>query len=91
METAQDRIKRLHMRSMRRGMKEMDLIFIDYAKRKLAVMSEEEITLYDALLSENDQDIYQWVIGTQAPPARFAAMIADIVAGAEGIVAPAKM
>lgn len=91
METAEARIKRLHMRSMRRGMKEMDLIFIDYAKRKLAAMSDEELALYDALLSQNDQDIYQWVIGTEAPPARFAAMMADIVAGAEGIVAPSKM
>ena len=91
METAQDRIKRLHMRSMRRGMKEMDLIFMDFAARKLTTMSEADLDLYDALLSENDQDIYQWVIGTEAPPARFAAMMAEIIAGAEGIVAPARM
>lgn len=91
METAQDRIKRLHMRSMRRGMKEMDLIFMDFAARKLQTMSDTELALYDALLSENDQDIYQWVIGTEAPPARFTALMAEIVAGAEGIVAPARM
>lgn len=72
------RIKRLRMRSMRRGIKEMDLILTAFAGARLTRMTEDELALYDALLHENDQDLYQWVTGQVAPPDRFAAMIAEI-------------
>jgi len=72
------RLKRLHMRSMRRGIKEMDLILSAYAARNLAEMSDEELDRYDALLSENDQDLYQWVTGQQPAPQGFAALISHI-------------
>ncbi len=77
-ETPQNRIKRLKMRSMRRGIKEMDLILSAYAGDRLEQMSEEQIVNYDALLSENDQDLYQWVTGQNAPPAEFSDLISDI-------------
>jgi antitoxin CptB len=72
------RIKRLRMRSMRRGIKEMDLILTAFADRQLADMSEAELDTYDALLEENDQDLYQWVTGQSAAPDPFVSMIADI-------------
>ena len=72
------RIKRLKMRSMRRGIKEMDLILQAYAERKLDGMDEAQIDLYDALLHENDQDLYQWVTGQADAPDRFGTLIADI-------------
>ncbi|MEO1364658.1 MAG: succinate dehydrogenase assembly factor 2 [Pseudomonadota bacterium] len=71
-------IKRLHMRSMRRGIKEMDLILSAYAQAELAGMSDARLALYDSLLSENDQDLYQWVTGQTAAPEPFAGMISDI-------------
>ena len=71
-------IKRLHMRSMRRGIKEMDLILSAYAQAELAGMSDARLALYDSLLSENDQDLYQWVTGQTAAPEPFADMISDI-------------
>lgn len=77
-ETPENRIKRLKMRSMRRGIKEMDLILTAYAGDRLADMSEAQITNYDALLSENDQDLYQWVTGQMAAPDHFSALISDI-------------
>ncbi len=77
-ETHEHRLKRLTMRSMRRGIKEMDIILSRYAAAKLDGMSDAELTEYDALLSENDQDLYQWVSGQIAPDARFAALIHDI-------------
>ena len=67
-ETYEHRLKRLHMRSMRRGIKEMDIILSRYAAVHLAQMDEATLTLYDALLSENDQDLYQWVTGQIAAP-----------------------
>ena len=56
-ETDENRIKRLKMRSMRRGIKEMDLILTAYADSSLDAMSDAALVLYDALLNENDQDL----------------------------------
>lgn len=77
-ETAAHRIKRLKMRSMRRGIKEMDLILTAYADARLARMDGAMLDLYDALLNENDQDLYQWVTGQVAAPPTFGVLIADI-------------
>ncbi|MCM2561377.1 succinate dehydrogenase assembly factor 2 [Lutimaribacter sp. EGI FJ00015] len=72
------RLKRLRMRSMRRGIKEMDMILIRYSQARLDALPEAELDVYESLLSENDQDLYQWVSGQAAPPGRFSALIGDI-------------
>ena len=74
-ETPENRIKRLRMRSMRRGIKEMDLILMAYSDAHLETMSADELDLYDSLLKENDQDLYQWVTGQVSAPEKFAPMI----------------
>ena len=77
-ETPETRIKRLRMRSMRRGIKEMDIILMRYADRRLADLAPAELDAYDALLEENDQDLYQWVTGQTAEPDHLTALVADI-------------
>ncbi|QBF32809.1 succinate dehydrogenase assembly factor 2 [Thalassococcus sp. S3] len=77
-ETREHRIKRLHMRSMRRGIKEMDLILSAYAERRLTNMDDAELDRYDALLHENDQDLYQWVTGQCDAPEPYGDLIAEI-------------
>jgi len=72
------RLKRLRMRSMRRGIKEMDLILVAYADQRLGKMEEAELDLYDRLLHENDQDLYLWVTGRDLPPEPYRPMIAEI-------------
>ncbi|MFC0200086.1 FAD assembly factor SdhE [Paracoccus rhizosphaerae] len=70
METLENRLKRLHMRSWRRGMKEMDLILGRFADDCLGALSGSELDLYERMLGENDQDLYLWVtarIGTGTP------------------------
>ena len=79
-ELHEHRIKRLKMRSMRRGIKEMDLILQRFAEAHLDGMAEADLGLYDAMLSENDHDLYQWVTLQAAPPERYAGLIDDIVA-----------
>ena len=79
-EAPEDQLKRLAMRSMRRGIKEMDLILSAYARDRLSDMDDEALQTYDALLSENDQDLYLWVTGQAPAPERFSAMISDISA-----------
>ncbi|WP_300515391.1 succinate dehydrogenase assembly factor 2 [Aliiroseovarius sp.] len=63
------------MRSMRRGIKEMDIILKNWADASLEELDDEMLTLYDRLLSENDQDLYQWVTGQVSAPEEFAALI----------------
>ena len=80
-ETPDARLKRLRMRSMRRGIKEMDLILDRYAKARLGDLSAADLDLYEGLLQENDHDLYAWVTGQSAPPEPLAGLIADIRAG----------
>ncbi|MCI2394094.1 succinate dehydrogenase assembly factor 2 [Aliiroseovarius sediminis] len=77
-ETRENRIKRLAMRSMRRGIKEMDIILSRYATARLGEMNDQDLDQYEALLGENDQDLYQWVSGQQTPPAHLADLIERI-------------
>mmetsp|Transcript_23516 Transcript_23516/g.41506 ORF Transcript_23516/g.41506 Transcript_23516/m.41506 type:complete len:95 (-) Transcript_23516:3095-3379(-) len=77
-ELYEHRLKRLHMRSMRRGIKEMDLILTAFAADNLAQMDGPTLDTYDALLSENDQDLYRWVTGQEVAPDRFSALISKI-------------
>ncbi|MEX0305456.1 MAG: succinate dehydrogenase assembly factor 2 [Leisingera sp.] len=72
------RLKRLQMRSMRRGIKEMDILLSAFAAANLAQMDDAQLDLYDQLLHENDQDLYQWVTGQAAPEERFRALIGEI-------------
>ena len=81
-ETRADRLKRLKMRSWRRGTKEMDLILGNWADARLGPLDEARLDLYDSLLSESDTDLYQWVTGAAAAPGRFAALIGEIAAEA---------
>lgn len=77
-ETTENRIKRLKMRSMRRGIKEMDLILTAYGDATLGQMDDAALDTYDALLNENDQDLYQWVTGQITAPDPYGDLIADI-------------
>ena len=58
----------------------MDLILGKFADESLASLSEHEIELYDALLSENDHDLYLWVSGQSPTPARYLELISRIAA-----------
>ena len=80
--------KRLIMRSMRRGIKEMDLILSDFARRRLGNYDADQLALYQDLLEESDLEIYRWVSGQAPAPDRFAPLVADIATGATGLTRP---
>jgi antitoxin CptB len=88
METAEARLKRLGMRSWRRGMKEMDLVLGPFADAHLTHLSETELLTYDALLAENDQDLMAWVLGQRPPPDAFAGLLERIAAAAKKRLSP---
>lgn len=77
-ETREIRIRRLKMRAMRRGIREMDLMLSAYADARLEHMTEGELDLFDQLLGENDQDLYAWVTGQAPAGAPFSGMIEEI-------------
>ncbi len=60
-ETPDIRLRRLKMRSWRRGMKEMDLILGHFADGPLAGLSGADLEAYEVILEENDQDLYRWI------------------------------
>lgn len=63
--------KRLYFRSLRRGFKEVDLVFGTFARDHLATLPEHELGLYEALLAAPDHDVWLWLQGKLAPPAEF--------------------
>lgn len=77
-ETADARLKRMGMRSWRRGTKEMDLILGPYSDVRLAGMTEADLIVYDKLLWENDQDLLPWILGQQPVPPAYTDLIAEI-------------
>lgn len=90
-----DRVKRLRMRAWRRGIKEMDLILGPWADTRATSLGVAELDLAEALLGENDHDLYQWVtarIGTASGqprgPLAYAALLDDIANHAAARLGP---
>lgn len=73
---------------MRRGIKEMDLILSAFSDIHLNDFAEEELVLYDQLLSENDHDIYGWIGGQLPVPEAYLDMVTRIADGAKGVTRP---
>lgn len=87
----ENRLKRLRMRSWRRGIKEMDLILGPWADERVAGLGPEALDTFEALLGENDHDLYQWVtarIGRNAAqplgPQAYDSLLGDIAGHAAG-------
>lgn len=79
-EEASVRRKKLGMRSWRRGTKEMDLILGPYSDSMLATLSPAQLDAYEALLQENDQDLYTWITGQATAPETHRATIGAVQA-----------
>jgi antitoxin CptB len=77
-ELREHKVKRLAMRSMRRGIKEMDLILSSFSDMHLADMDDATLDLYDAMLNENDHDLYQWVTSQLETPAPYTALMGRV-------------
>lgn len=87
-ETPEDRLKRMTMRSWRRGIKEMDMILGPWADLHLAGLDPETLDLYDRLLHENDQDIYPWITGLNPMPEVYEGLLGEIRAFARDRLRP---
>lgn len=77
-EAREIRLKRLMMRSWRRGTKEMDLILGRFADSALQSLAPGDLDLYERLLEKNDQELYAWVSGRAHAPAALGGLVAQI-------------
>lgn len=63
-----ERVKKLIYRSWHRGCKETDLLLGEFAKKHLPHFSDQELDIYEKLISENDVDLYNWLSGAAPVP-----------------------
>ncbi len=63
-----NRIKRLKYRANHRGIKEMDIVIGRFANQKLEELSDENLDLFEKLMSEHDRDLIVWFTGEQEFP-----------------------
>lgn len=71
------RRKRLRFRAWHRGTKEMDLLMGPFADDHIAGLDDGQLAEFEALLSEPEPDVYGWITGNAAPPARLGGTILD--------------
>ena len=62
------RRRKILFRSWHRGMREVDLILGAFADNEIDRLSDEELTVYEAFMAEQDADILKWVIGETPVP-----------------------
>ena len=70
MDEVETRRKRLLYQSAHRGTKESDLLLGAFAEAHLGAFTSAQLDRYEALLEENDRDIFDWVSKRSTPPAK---------------------
>lgn len=50
------------------GTAENDALFGGFADARLAGLSDDQLDRFEALLAENDGDLYNWISGLEEPP-----------------------
>ncbi len=73
-ENLENKRKQLIFRSNHRGTKEMDLIMGTFANQNVPNFTQEELNEYEALLTENDPDLYNWLTKKEPATDKVAAM-----------------
>lgn len=71
-------LKRLRWRC-RRGTRELDALLGGWLDAHAASASDAQLTAFDALLDQQDPDLWDWLIGHAEPPRpEWHAIVADI-------------
>jgi antitoxin CptB len=65
------RRRRLLFRSWHCGIREMDLVYGRFADANIAGLSDAELDDYERLLELPDQQVFEWVSGSQELPAEY--------------------
>ena len=65
------RRRRVLFRSWHRGIREMDLVLGRFADEQIGTLSDEELSVYEALMEVPDRDLLKWVTGEVDVPANY--------------------
>ncbi|MFM2281731.1 MAG: hypothetical protein RLZZ444_3962 [Pseudomonadota bacterium] len=62
------RRRRMLFRAWHRGIREMDLIFGQFADLELAGLEGEDLEEFERILAEDDTDLFKWISGEKPMP-----------------------
>ncbi|WP_377298693.1 succinate dehydrogenase assembly factor 2 [Rhizobium sp. SGZ-381] len=63
------RRRRILYRCWHRGIREMDLVFGEFAENNISQLSDAELDEFEAIMAEEDQDLNRWITGADPVPA----------------------
>ncbi len=72
--------RRLLFQSVHRGTKELDQLLENYARIRVNTMDAAACAAYDALLSEDETDLFNWLTDQAPWPPEHAVLLKDILA-----------
>lgn len=65
------RRRRILYRCWHRGIREMDLVFGQFAEEQIADLSEAELDEFEIIMAEEDADLNSWITGAVAIPEHY--------------------
>lgn len=71
-------LKRMYWHS-RRGMLELDLLLVPFARDCLSELTEAELEMYCELLAQEDQDMFMWLTRRLPAPTENLCTIIDLI------------
>ena len=75
----EERLKRLSFRAWRRGFREADMVLGPFVDRVAVTYSDAQLDVLEALMANEDQPLYGWIIGREPAPEAFETpVLADI-------------
>ena len=77
----QARVNRLRYRAWRRCSSEADLILGPFPDLHAPNFTAEQLDRYEALLDQDDHELYDWIIGRRPTPAAFDGEIMAMLKG----------
>ncbi len=62
------RRRRILYRCWHRGIREMDLVFGQFAENEIQTLSETDLDEFEAIMGEDDHDLHAWITGASPRP-----------------------
>lgn len=74
------RRRRILYRCWHRGIREMDLVFGQFAEQEIGTLSDTDLDEFEAIMDEDDHDLHSWVTGAKPTPAHRQTPLFDRIA-----------
>jgi antitoxin CptB len=62
------RRRRILYRCWHRGIREMDLVFGQFAEEQIAGLSDADLDEFETIMGKDDHDLHAWITGAQPVP-----------------------